>query len=79
MSNNHLNYYFDAEADVFYFSKGTPKATDQSEEVSDGVIARIDPKTHEVRGFTVLNFSKRPKRQRPVELPFKAEFGLVKA
>ncbi|HEX9722490.1 MAG TPA: DUF2283 domain-containing protein [Candidatus Paceibacterota bacterium] len=70
-----LYYYYDKEADVLYFSKGKPSAKDQAQETQDDVVLRLDPKTREVRGFTVLNFLKRlsPKNL-PLPLPLNIEF-----
>ena len=50
--------YYDREADVLYISFGEPKPT-EGIEIGDGTILRIDPKTEEVVGLTILNFSKR--------------------
>lgn len=74
--SNYLNLYYDQEADVLYFSKGTPKASDISDETADEVVIRKNPKTKEVTGFTILNFSKRSKKatqsiKLPVEIDFK--------
>ncbi len=70
-----LYYFYDQEADVFYFSEGKPSAQNISRETSDDVILRLDRKTKEVKGFTVLNFSKRLKRHQPVELPITAKLA----
>jgi len=56
-----LHYYYDREADVLYFSQGKPSAKFISVETPDDVVLRLNPKTHAVTGFTVLNFSKRLK------------------
>jgi len=57
--NDALQYFYDAEADVLYVSKGEPRAESDSDEVEEGVIARFDPVSREVVGFTILNFLKR--------------------
>lgn len=74
--NKYLNLYYDQEADVLYFSKGQPQASDVSDETADEVVIRKDPETKEVTGFTILNFSKRSKKvtdsiKLPVEVDFK--------
>lgn len=74
--NNYLNLYYDKEADVLYFSKGIPSASDISDETADEMIIRKNPHTKEVTGFTILNFSKRSKKtakniKLPVEVNFK--------
>ena len=73
-----LQYFFDKEADILYVSQGPPRADADSEEVGDGIIARIDPSTQEVIGFTILNFLKRSSQAiPPTVLPFKAELSLT--
>ena len=59
--NKYLNLYYDQEADVLYFSKGQPQASDVSDETADEVVIRKNTKTKEITGFTILNFSKRSK------------------
>lgn len=66
-----LHYFYDKEADVFYFSSGTPKAGDATVEAGDGVLLRLDPKTKRVCGFTLINASRRLSAKRRVyTLPF---------
>ncbi len=73
---NKLNYFYDRDADVLYISKGKPSKSDISDEVEDGVVARFDAKTKEVRGFTILNFAARTqKKSKAVELPFELIFN----
>jgi uncharacterized protein YuzE len=75
---NNLQYFFDKEADVLYVSKGNPKADVESEEVGDGIIARLDPVTGEIVGFTILNFLKRSEQGLPaIVLPFHADLSLA--
>lgn len=54
-----LYYYYDQEADVFYFSEGKPGRRVETRETADDVVLRLDPKTRKVVGFTILNFTKR--------------------
>lgn len=69
-----LNLYYDKEADVLYFSKGTPSAGDTSDEVADEVIIRKNPKTKEVTGFTILNFSQKGKQSsKSLKLPIEID------
>ena len=66
-----INYYYDKEADVFYFSEGAPRASDETVEKGDDVLLRIAPRTKRVRGFTLLNASRRSRRaHKPIALPF---------
>ena len=68
-----LYYTYDKEADVLYFSQGKPSGRDVSQETPDDVILRLHPKTRKVRGFTILNFSRRSKSGMPVSLPVDAD------
>lgn len=71
-AKNQLNMYYDKEADVLYVSKGKPSAKDISEETEDEVVIRKDSKSGEIRGFTVINFSKRSsKSDLTLNFPFK--------
>ena len=69
-----LYYYYDQEADVLYFSQGKPAAKDQSEEAANDTVIRIHPKTHTIKGFTLLNFAHRLRKgnTNPVSLPIDA-------
>lgn len=62
MRSKKLNIFYDNEADVLYFSKGTPSKEDISDELADEVVIRKNPKTKEITGFTILNFSKKSKK-----------------
>lgn len=67
-----LYYYYDREADVAYLSQGKPSKKDIAQETGDDVVLRIDPKTRAIKGFTILNFSRRAKAHMPVSLPINA-------
>ena len=71
-----LYYFYDKQADVFYFSQGKPSARSISKEISDDVILRLDRKSGKVKGFTILNFNKRAKsKSQPIELPIIAKLS----
>lgn len=76
--SKYLNLYYDQEADVLYFSKGKPSADDISDEADDEVVIRRNPKTNEVTGFTILNFSRRnQKAPRNILLPIEVDLKQV--
>lgn len=78
MKSNNLNLFYDSEADVLYFSKGVPSKEDISDEAGDEVVIRKNPKTKEVTGFTILNFSKRSKRaSNSFKLPIEVDLRQV--
>lgn len=64
-----LYYYYDKQADVFYLSQGKPSKKLVSQETSDDVILRLDPRTKKIKGFTILNFSRRNKSHTALSLP----------
>ena len=69
-----LYYYYDKEADVFYLSQGKPSVKSISQETSDDVILRLNPRTKNIIGFSILNFSHRMgKKLIPIELPIQIE------
>ena len=75
--SSQLYYLYDQEADVFYLSQGKPSARDRSVESGDDVLVRTDTKGH-VRGFTILNFSKRQSsKSMPIRLPIRADWALA--
>lgn len=53
-----MRFFFDKEGDILDISIGEPRKA-VSKETEDEIIMRVDPKTNEVVGFTILNFSKR--------------------
>ena len=66
-----MQYYYDKEADVFYFSEGAPRVSDETIEVGNDVLIRQSPRTKKIRGFTILNASRRSQNElHPVALPF---------
>lgn len=66
-----IKYFYDKEADVFYFSEGAPRASDETIEAKDDVLLRINPRTKSIRGFTILNASRRAQSAKiPAILPF---------
>lgn len=66
-----IKYFYDKEADVFYFSEGAPRISDETVEAGNDVLMRVSPRTKRVHGFTILNVSRRTQSVKtPVSLPF---------
>jgi len=61
---------YDRDADTVYISFGKPRKA-VSEEIDPYVIVRRDPKTKEMVGITITNFSKyfETKKQLSIEAP----------
>jgi uncharacterized protein YuzE len=72
-----LTFRYDREADILHIDKRPPYAEQESEELGDDVIARLNPQNGEVENLEVLFFSARLLRQEPLEIPVEADLRLV--
>ena len=72
-----LTFQYDRVGDILYIKKCPPYAEQESEELGDDVIARLNPKTGEVETLEVLFFSTRLLRSELLELPILAELRLA--
>ena len=67
-----LTFRYDREADILYIEKMRPYPEQESEELGDDVIARLNPTTGEIENLEVLFFSTRLLRTELFELPVSA-------
>ena len=74
-----LTFKYDREADILYISKRPPYPEQESEEIEDEVIVRLNPVTGEIENLEVLFFSTRLLRNDMFELPITAELRLAAA
>ena len=72
-----LTFKYDREADVLHIDKCPPYAEQESEELGDEVIARLNPQTGEVENLEVLFFSTRLLRGDLFEVPVEAELHIA--
>jgi len=72
-----LRFQYDREADILHIDKCPPYAAQESEELPDEIIARLNPDTGEVENLEVLFFTTRLLRTNLFELPVTADFRLV--
>jgi uncharacterized protein YuzE len=72
-----LTFKYDREADILHIDKCAPYAEQESEELGDEVIARLNPTTGEVENVEVLFFSTRLLRSDLFELPVSADLKLA--
>jgi uncharacterized protein YuzE len=72
-----LTFRYDREADILYINTRTPYADQESEELGDEVVARLNPETGEVENLEILFFSTRLLRSELLELPVDADLRLV--
>ena len=73
-----LTFRHDREADILHIDKCPPYAAQESEELGDEVIARINPITDEGENFEVLFFSTRLLRSELFDLPVTADLRIAK-
>lgn len=71
-----LTFKYDREADILHIDTCTPYAAQESEELGDEVIARMNPTTGDVENLEVLFFSTRLLRSELFELPVLADLRL---
>ena len=71
-----LTFKFDRVSDILYIDKVKPYPEQETEELGDDVIARLNPTTGEIENLEVLFFSTRLLRQDLLELPVVADLRL---
>ena len=64
-----LVFKYDRKADILYINKRSPYPEQESEDVGDDIIARINPRTGDVENIEVLFFSTRLLRNDLFEVP----------
>lgn len=72
-----LSFKYNREADILYINKLKPYAEQESEELGDDVVARLNPETGEVENLEILFFSTRLLRNDMLELPVQANLRLA--
>ena len=72
-----LTFKYDRAGDIFYISKTPPYPEQESQELGDEVIARLNPKTGEIENLEVLFFSTRLLRNDSFELAITADLRLA--
>jgi len=71
-----LTFKYDREADILHIDKCLPYPEQESEELGNDIIARLNPKTGAVENLEVLFFSTRLLRSDLLELPIDADLRL---
>ena len=71
-----LSFQFNRESDILTIQKRSPYPEQESEELNDEVVARLNPTTGEVESLEVLFFSTRLLRDSMFELPISADLRL---
>ena len=68
-----LSFRYDRKSDILYIDTRPPYAEQESEELGDEVIARLNPRTRDIETLEVLFFSTRLLREDLFELPIVAD------
>ena len=74
----NLNLRYDREANILYIDSCPPYSSQESEELNDDVITRLNPDSGEVENLEVLFFSTRLLGSQTLELPVAATLCLTK-
>ncbi len=72
-----LIFTYDREADILHIDKCSPYSEQESEELGDEVVARLNPGTGAVENLEVMFFSTRLLRGDLFELPVTADLRLA--
>jgi len=72
-----LTFKYDRAADILYIDKVPPYPEQETEELGDDVIARLNPVTGEIENLEVLFFSTRLLRADVFELPVAVDLRVV--
>ncbi len=72
-----LTFKYDREGDILHIDKCPPYPEQESEELGDDVVARLNPSTREIENLEVLFFSTRLLRSDLFQLPIAADLRLV--
>ena len=72
-----LTFKYDREADILHIDKCPPYPEQESEELGDDVIARLNPGTNQVENLEILFFSTRLLRGELFQLPVTADLRLT--
>ena len=73
-----LSFKYDREADILHIDKCQPYPEQESEELGDEVIARLNPQTGDIENMEVLFFSTCLLREELFEIPVEAELHLAR-
>ncbi len=72
-----LTFRYDREVDILYIDKVKPYSEQETTELGDDVIARLNPITEEIENLEILFFSTRLLRTNLFDLPIAADLRLA--
>lgn len=77
MANGRLIFRYDQEGDILYIDQCTPYAEQESEEIGDEIVARLNPNSGAIENLEILFFSERLAANKQLELPIKTDLRLA--
>ena len=77
MMDKNLTFRYDQVGDILYLDLCSPYEEQESEEIRDEIIARLNPDSNEVENLEILFFSKRFTEKPLFELPIIADLKLA--
>lgn len=75
--DRHLVFDYDAVGDILYVNLVKPYPTQESDMVSDFVVARSNPETGHVENLEILFFMERARRGEVIDAPIGGELSLL--
>jgi uncharacterized protein YuzE len=72
--DKNLTLKYDRQGDILYINTCQAYPEQESEEIGDDIVARLNPKTGEIENIEVLFFSKRLLHTEIFDLPITARF-----
>ncbi len=77
MADRRLVFRYDQEGDILYIDQCPPYAEQESEEIGDEIVARLNPDSGAVENLEILFFSKRLTANEKIELPIEMDLRLA--
>lgn len=71
-----MSFKYDRAADILYIDKTPPYPEQETEELGNDVIARLNPTTGEIENLEVMFFSTRLLRENLFELPVAVDWHI---
>jgi len=76
---SNMTIRYDKIGDILYIDQCLPYPEQESEEIGDEIIARLNPANGNIENLEILFFSKRLQTQNIFELPIFAQLQLISA
>jgi len=70
-----MHVYYDSEGDLLEIRVGKP-TKGYMKDIGNDIFERVDEKTGEIRGFSILNFTKRSEKLKCIDIPLPAQLRM---